>query len=160
MDSALRGHPALELAVTMALGRVSRALVAPAIPSQRRTTVGGKQHDGGVLLSETPMGRETGRADLIELFRAGTRLPPRSIDLATVRGPSRELRAALSLPGSWIAVADAETDADLDRLALMAVAAGIRLFCGAAGLTGGAGRAAAAHIVHQPPLVRRRPGRS
>ena len=158
MDSALRGHPALELAVTMALGRVSRALVAPAIPSQRRTTVGGKQLEDGVLLSETPMGRATGRADLVELFRTGTRLPTRSIDLATVRGPSRELRSALSLPGSWIAVADAETDEDLDRLALTAVAAGIRLYCGAAGLTGVLAERLPLHIVQQPPLVHRRPG--
>lgn len=158
MDSALRGHPALELAVTMALGRVSRALVAPAIPSQRRTTVGGRQLDGGVPLSETPLGRATGRSDLVELFRTGTRLPTRSIDLATVRGPSRALRAALSLPGSWIAVADAETDEDLDRLALVAVAAGIRLFCGAAGLTGVLAERLPLHIVQQPPLTRRRVG--
>lgn len=158
MDSALRGHPALELAVTMALGRVGRALVAPAIPSQRRTTVGGKQLDGGVLLSETPLGRATGRADLVELFRTGTRLPTRSIGLATVRGPDRALRAALSLPGSWIAVADAETDADLDRLARVSVAAGIRLFCGAAGLTGVLAERLPLHIVQQPPLVPRRSG--
>ena len=158
MDSALRGHPGLELAATMALGRVGRAVVAPALPSQGRTTVGGRQLDGGVLLFETPIGRATGRADLVALFRTATRLPTRSIDLATVRGPSRELRAALSLPGSWIAVADAETDADLDRLALVAVAAGIRLFCGAAGLTGVLADRLPLHIVRRPPLDRPRPG--
>ena len=156
MDSALRGHPAEELLITMQLARVTRSLVAPAIPSQHRTTVGGIALDHGVRLSETPIGREHGRDNLARVFQRSARVPVRSINLATVRGSARELRNALSLPGSWIAIADAETDDDLERVAEVGIAAGIRLYCGAAGLTGVLARRLPIHQVNRPPAMARR----
>jgi len=60
MDSALRGHPAEELLVTMRLAGITRAIVAPAIPSQARTTVGGIALDHGIPLAQTPIGQEHG----------------------------------------------------------------------------------------------------
>jgi D-threonate/D-erythronate kinase len=153
MDSALRGHPAEELLVTMRLAGVTRAVVAPAIPSQARTTVGGIALDHGMPLAQTPIGQEHGRDNLARLFQRSVRVPVRLIDLPTVRGPDRALRNALSLPGSWIAIADAETEADLDRIAVTGVAAGIRLFCGAAGLTGVLARRLPIHQVNRPPAV-------
>jgi 4-hydroxythreonine-4-phosphate dehydrogenase len=158
MDSALRGHPAEELAVTMQLARIGRAVVAPAIPSQGRTTVGGIQYDHGVRLAESPIGREHGRDNLVALFQRSARLPVRSIGIATVRGQTLELRNALTLPGSWIAVADAETDDDLERLAEVGIAAGVRLFSGAAGLTGALARRLPIHQIHRPPPVRKSAG--
>jgi uncharacterized protein YgbK (DUF1537 family) len=153
MDSALRGHPAEELLVTMRLAGATRAVVAPAIPSQARTTVGGITLDHGIPLNRTPIGREHGRDNLARLFQRSVRVPVRLIDLPTVRGPERALRNALSLPGAWIAIADAETEADLDRVALTGVAAGIRLFCGAAGLTGVLARRLPIHQVNRSPAV-------
>ena len=153
MDSALRGHPAEELLVTMRLAGITRAIVAPAIPSQARTTVGGIALDHGIPLAQTPIGQEHGRDNLARLFQRSVRVPVRLIDLPTVRGPDRALRNALSLPGSWIAIADAETEADLDRVALTGVAAGVRLFCGAAGLTSVLARRLPIHEVHRPPAV-------
>jgi uncharacterized protein YgbK (DUF1537 family) len=136
MDSALRGHPAEELLITMRLAGITRAIVAPAIPSQGRTTVGGIALDHGRPLAQTPIGQEHGRDNLARLFQRSARVPVRLVDLPTVRGTERALRNALSLPGSWIAIADAETDDDLERVARVGIAAGVRLFCGAAGLTG------------------------
>jgi uncharacterized protein YgbK (DUF1537 family) len=157
MDSALRGHPAEELLLTMQVARVARAVVAPAIPSQQRTTIGGIVFDRGTQLAETPIGREHGRDNLARLFQQSARVPVRSIDLATIRGPVSDLRNALDLPGSWIAVADAEQDADLDRLAEVAIAAGIRLFCGAAGLTAVLARRLPIHQNNRAPEIARRP---
>jgi uncharacterized protein YgbK (DUF1537 family) len=158
MDSALRGHPAEELLVTMQLARITRCVVAPAIPSQGRTTVGGYALDHGVRLAQTPIGQEHGRDNLARLFQRSVRVPVRLINLPTVRGSTRGLRNALTLPGSWIAIADAETDDDLSRLAEVGIASGIRLFCGAAGLTGVLARRLPIHQINRYPPVRRPDG--
>jgi D-threonate/D-erythronate kinase len=155
MDSALRGHPAEELLVTMRLARITRCVVAPAIPSQGRTTVGGYALDHGIRLAETPIGREHGRDNLARMFQRSVRVPVRLIDLPTVRGSTRGLRNALTLPGSWIAIADAETDDDLSRVAEVGIASGIRLFCGAAGLTGVLARRLPIHQVNRLPALKR-----
>src|SRR5688500_11961912 len=53
LDSALRGQLGAELIAAMeALGE-RRALVAPALPSEGRTTLGGRQHVGGVPLEQS-----------------------------------------------------------------------------------------------------------
>jgi uncharacterized protein YgbK (DUF1537 family) len=153
MDSALRGHPAEELLITMRLAGITRAIVAPAIPSQGRTTVGGIALDHGRPLAQTPIGQEHGRDNLARLFQRSARVPVRLVDLPTVRGTERALRNALSLPGSWIAIADAETDDDLERVARVGIAAGVRLFCGAAGLTGVLARRLPIHQVNRPPAI-------
>ena len=158
MDSALRGHPAEELAVTMGVARIGRVLIAPAIPSQGRTTVGGVQYDHGVRLTEGPIGGEHGRDNLVALFARSSRVVVHSIGLTTVRGATSELRNALGLPGSWIAVADAETNDDLERLAEVGIAAGIRLFSGAAGLSSVLARRMPIHQIHRPPPVRQTGG--
>jgi uncharacterized protein YgbK (DUF1537 family) len=153
MDSALRGHPAEELLITMALSRLTRAVVAPAIPSQGRTTVGGIVYDRGVPLAQTPIGQEHGRQDLVRLFQRRARVPVRVIDLKTVRGDRRGLRNALTIPGSWIAVADAESEDDLIAVAEVGIASGIRLFSGAAGLTGVLGGRLPIEQITRPPLL-------
>jgi uncharacterized protein YgbK (DUF1537 family) len=153
MDSALRGHPAEELLITMRLAGITRAVVAPAIPSQGRTTVGGIALDHGRPLAQTPIGQEHGRDNLARLFQRSARVPVRLVDLPNVRGTERVLRDALTLPGSWIAIADAETDDDLERVAQVGIAAGVRLFCGAAGLTGVLARRLPIHQVNRPPAI-------
>lgn len=158
MDSVLRGHPVEELLITMQIARVQRVVVAPALPSQGRTTVGGVIFDHGVPLTETAMGKEHGRENLVHLFQRASRTPVRSISLGTVRGSARDLRNALSAPGSWIAVADAETEADLDAIATVGIAAGIRVFSGSAGLTNVLARRLPIHQLQRPPAVQARSG--
>jgi|tagenome__1003787_1003787.scaffolds.fasta_scaffold20971836_4 uncharacterized protein YgbK (DUF1537 family) len=151
MDSALRGHPVEELLVTMQVARVQRVIVAPALPSQGRTTVGGIVYDHGVPLAETDLGREHGRQNLVALFQRASRVPVRSIDLATVRAEPIMLRTALSTPGAWIVVADAETESDLEAIATVGISAGIRLFAGSAGLTGVLAQRLPIHQLERPP---------
>jgi uncharacterized protein YgbK (DUF1537 family) len=156
MDSALRGHPIEELLITMQLARATRVVVAPAIPSQGRTTVGGVVLDRGIPLSQTAIGREHGRENLVRLFQRKARVPVRVIDLRTIRGDRRNLRNALTIPGSWIAVADAETDADLVALAEVGIASGIRFFSGAAGLANVLGGRLPIEQLYRPPAIARR----
>lgn len=156
MDSALRGHPAEELLITMQLSRMTRAVVAPAIPSQGRTTVGAVMYDHGVPLSRTPIGQEHGRDNLVRLFQRKARIPVRVIDLKTIRGDRRGLGNALTLPGSWIAIADAETAEDLVNIAEVGIASGIRLFSGAAGLTGVLGGRLPLDPIYRPPTITRK----
>ena len=56
IDSALRGHPRDELFAAMEATGVRRALVAPAFPAERRTTVGGRQHIDGVPVESSRIG--------------------------------------------------------------------------------------------------------
>jgi 4-hydroxythreonine-4-phosphate dehydrogenase len=139
IDSTLRGHPAAELAVIMDVMRIERALAAPAFPAQGRTTVGGRQRLDGMPVERTPSGAGVASSDLIEIFRkeAGGR-EVRLLDLAGVRRGAAE---ALLGPGTGIVVADAETDGDLFALARAAIASGVRLFCGSAGLAHALARA-------------------
>jgi uncharacterized protein YgbK (DUF1537 family)/phosphoglycolate phosphatase-like HAD superfamily hydrolase len=113
VDSTLRGHLRAELAAALAAWALPRAVVAPAFPSQGRTTRGGVQFAHGV-----PVDRPSADG-----------------------GPwavTADLRALLA--GLPCAVADAETDADLD--ALVARHAGQRvLWVGSGGLAAALARA-------------------
>lgn len=126
IDSTLRGNPVAELqAILGALG-CDRALVAPAFPPQGRTTVGGRQLVEGLPLEQTAFG---GCSDLLHLF-AGLGPPVRHLGLAAVRDEGLALR--LRGPGIW--VGDAQSEQDLACLARASAAAGLRLWCGSAGL--------------------------
>jgi uncharacterized protein YgbK (DUF1537 family) len=127
IDSTLRGHPAAEIAAMLdvlgARESVDRAVLAPAFPAGGRTTRDGRVFVRGVPLELTefwPEGRDPGRAALIPLLEdAG--LHAHLVPLDMVRGPPTRLAAALgprdASHGPAIAVCDAETAADLDRIA-------------------------------------------
>ncbi len=125
IDSTLRGHPGPELAAIMDAMDLEQALVAPAFPAQGRTTRAGRQWADG----------DTCGDDLLALFRdsAGSR-PVWGLELDVVRRGPTATGAALRASAGAISVADAETDADLAALAGAAVACGLRLLCGSAGL--------------------------
>jgi uncharacterized protein YgbK (DUF1537 family) len=127
IDSTLRGHPAAEIAAMLdVLGArefVDRAVLAPAFPAGGRTTRDGRVFVHGVPLEFTefwPEGRDPDLAPLIPLLEhAG--LHAHLVPLDVVRGPPERLAAALDprapSHGPAIAVCDAETEADLDRIA-------------------------------------------
>lgn len=125
IDSSLRGHIAAELAAAARTIGPRPILFAPAFPGQRRTTRDAKLYVAGKSRSQ----------DLrAPLAHAG--LPATHIDLAKVRGPALAgaLRAALAT-GARALACDAETDADLDRIARSGLALRPRpLFVGSAGL--------------------------
>jgi 4-hydroxythreonine-4-phosphate dehydrogenase len=126
IDSTLRGHVVAELAGAMnALPGGRPVLFAPAFPAQQRTVCNAKLYLSGKSCS----------GDLRALLsRAG--LPATHIDLADVRGNTLAgaLRAALAT-GARALACDAESDADLDRIAKAGLALRPKpLFVGSAGL--------------------------
>lgn len=133
MDSALRGQPRDELLAAMDAVGATRALVAPAFPTEGRTTVGGRQHIDGIPLDVSHIGGPDTVSDLVALFEADYGPPVRHLDLATLRKTPDALGRLLHDP-PVIVVADAETDDDLMRLAVAADRVRLRLFCGTAGL--------------------------
>lgn len=147
IDSTLRGQPAAEIAaLCVALRQLRRtdwSLCAPANPSMGRTTRAGRVYVRGEPLELTAtwqLEHSYASADLADIV-AGAGLRPVKLPLDCVRS-ERALQQALgaaadqapSYPGT-VVICDAESDADLQRLA--AAARGARapgFFTGTAGL--------------------------
>jgi 4-hydroxythreonine-4-phosphate dehydrogenase len=137
IDSTLRGNVAAEVRALQA-GR-GLALVAPALPTMGRTTLGGIQHVHGLPVDQTDVWRNEGlqgTADLVTSLR-GEQLRCATVDLTTLRDPAalaERLNRALS-DGTQALVCDAETDTDLRQLAHCSAPLRERLFwVGSAGL--------------------------
>lgn len=133
IDSVLRGHPREELLAIMETVGISRALVAPAFPSERRTTIGGRQYYAGERLEVSRFGRPGATSDLGAVFGNDRNLPVRSMPLEVVRSGRRMVGEALDTIARGIVVADAETDDDLSILAEAVVSRDRLVLCGAAG---------------------------
>jgi uncharacterized protein YgbK (DUF1537 family) len=133
IDSALRGHPRDELLAAMAACGAVQALVCPALPAEGRTTVGGRQHVGGVLLEESSFGGENTTSDLIATFANDRGLPVRPLDLPTLRSRPADTTCLLNDTSPGIIVSDAETDDDLALLSQLAVTTEQRMLSGSAG---------------------------
>ena len=133
IDSVLRGHPGPELATTMAALGLERALVAPALPAEGRTVVGGRVFVDGRLLPDSSFGGRISASVADHLRRpiAGriVHLSPEDLDEGL---PA--LAARLAECDRGVVVADARNEADLCLLARAALAAGPLLLCGSAGL--------------------------
>jgi uncharacterized protein YgbK (DUF1537 family) len=115
LDSLLRGHPALEIAATLGSVQAARFMVAPAFPLHGRVTRGGLQH--------------VQRGGSWERTGEDLRAALESLGIAV----------ALACPGDpvprGVSLWDAETDADLRRIARSG--AGLAeppLWCGSGGL--------------------------
>jgi uncharacterized protein YgbK (DUF1537 family) len=131
IDSPLRGHPAEEFFAVLEAVEASGGLVCPAFPEQARTVVDGQVLVNGRPLAETHFGAEVRNGDLRVLFSA------QAVSLAEVGGVGMlggesNLMARLAAPE--VLTADAVTDEDLQRLARAGLGAGLRVFCGSAGL--------------------------
>ncbi len=126
IDSTLRGQPAAEVAACVAglRARFGRAfaIVAPAFPATRRTTVGGHVHVAGRALERTEVWRRDhtyASADLVAVL-ASAGLGGEVLPLSLVRGGSGPLRdafASLMARGDVVAICDAESHDDLERIA-------------------------------------------
>ncbi len=138
IDSLLRGNVAAEVGALADAGY--GVVLTPALPVARRTVTAGVPHVDGVPLHET------------DAWRAERAAPPRSVasvlapasvlslGIDEVRGPGlAETFAGVAGTGR-IVVCDAETDADLDAIALAAASPGLAL-AGSGGLAAAVGRA-------------------
>lgn len=146
VDSTLRGNLAAELsAVLPNCGRKSAAdkqlsiLLAPSLPAQGRTTVGGRLMVHGMPLHETDLWKNEVRESRSEIAAhlADANLSSRLIDIAAVRSGLDRLRAEMKQRAAEadVVVCDAETDDDLGAIALAAVGVGeFGAWSGSAGL--------------------------
>jgi uncharacterized protein YgbK (DUF1537 family) len=117
IDSLLRGHSGQELAACLVTLAPAHCIVAPAFPFQGRLTRGGLQYMHG-----TDGLRRVGEDIAATLVAEG-------LEVARAR-PGDGLPRGISI---W----DAETDADLARIANVGMAArGSVLWCGSSGLAG------------------------
>ena len=124
IDSTLRGHAGAELAALLRATGVSSALVCPAFPAQGRTVV-----DRQLFVNGEP------RASVVDRLRPEVDRPLAWIPLGDVRAGGIALTARVMRLAGMIAVADAETDADLDALLGAALALEAPpLLAGSAGL--------------------------
>nr|WP_314073800.1 four-carbon acid sugar kinase family protein [uncultured Roseococcus sp.] len=139
IDSTLRGHPAAELEASLrALGPGTVALVAPAFPTQGRTTLDGRVQLHGLPLEASPLwAREHSyvRADLREIFgRDGQAVRHACLD-ALHDGHLPELIQAALAEGRGTVVCDALEERDLSLIAHAALPFAERLlWVGSAGL--------------------------
>jgi len=124
IDSTLRGHAGAELAALLRATGVSSALVCPAFPAQGRTVV-----DRQLFVNGEP------HASVVDRLRPEVDRPLAWIPLGDVRAGGIALTARVMRLAGMIAVADAETDADLDALLGAALALEAPpLLAGSAGL--------------------------
>jgi uncharacterized protein YgbK (DUF1537 family) len=126
IDSTLRGQPAAETVAAIEALRARSGsafgIFAPAFPATGRTTEQGRILVGGRPLEEAEVWRRDHsypNADLVEVLAtagiSGVKVP-----LSTIRSGVEALRAAfaaLAARGDVVAVCDARTQDDLDRIA-------------------------------------------
>lgn len=148
IDSTLRGHLALELAVTIRGVRPDLTVVAPAFPAHGRTVTGGRGFLRGIPLERTETWRAQGlrgAADLPAMLRAGG-LRARGLHLDDIRSgrAGEQLRRAAG--EAEIVVCDAETEDDLATVAAGGRDTGLNvLWTGSAGLAHHLARLRVAH---------------
>ena len=119
IDSTLRGNVGAEIdAVLDGLGEPACACVVTAAPRAERTCRDGKVYVSGVLLENTDISRDVRCSvhisDVCEIIRRQSKRAMGKIGLAEVRG---DLEQALEGRSEEIIVFDAETDADIERIA-------------------------------------------
>jgi uncharacterized protein YgbK (DUF1537 family) len=146
IDSTVRGRIGAEIEALMEARGLPTAVLCPAFPAQKRIVVDRVLSVGGVPVSETavaadpefppaPARARLGTPDVIELLRPQFERPLSWIPLDRVRAGTAALRDQLGRLAGTVALADAETDADLASLARAALASSpVPLLAGSAGL--------------------------
>lgn len=156
IDSTLRGNVAVELVATLAARRAysatrSAILFAPAFPACGRTTVNGRQWVFGTPVEHSAFWRgervRPGNGIAAMLEEAG--LTCAGLELARVRAGVSALADAMrkAASGADVVICDAETEADLEAIALAGMLFDTRtVWAGSAGL--------ARHLADVPAFVR------
>jgi D-threonate/D-erythronate kinase len=133
IDSAIRGNPAEELAAMLECLPAGPVIVTPALPQEGRTVREGILAVNGVELAATALGKGRTSSDLRQVFTSPPLPPVRTLPLDSIRVPGAALADTLAASGEAILLADTETDADLEALAIALAATGGRIACGSAG---------------------------
>jgi uncharacterized protein YgbK (DUF1537 family) len=140
IDSTLRGSIGAEVDALMRVTGAPCAVLTPAFPAQGRVVVDRILRIDGVPVAETAAGADPdfprpGVSNVVECLRPGIDRPLGWIPLIQVRAGRDALAATLERLRGVVAVADAETEADLAALVDAALALeSCPLLVGAAGL--------------------------
>ncbi|GAA3593252.1 3-oxo-tetronate kinase [Agrococcus terreus] len=141
-DSTDRGNIGPVATALADLVGAERVLFAPSVPENGRVVRDGDLFVHGVPLAESPMRdhpiNPMRESDLRRVLAAQVDEPVGAVPLAAVRDGAEAVRAAVADAGPRLRIADAETDGDLDALAL--ALADAPLLTGAAGLSAALGR--------------------
>lgn len=121
LDSTMRGNIGAEIEAAMKASGRRRAVVAPALPSNGRTTVGSQCLVNGVPVAETETRRDPRTpvlsSSIPEIIALQSNLSVRSVGVEPVRSGVNAVRAAIetgtNADAHEIVVVDAETDDDL-----------------------------------------------
>jgi len=120
IDSTLRGHIGVEVSALLAAVGAPGALLCPAFPAQGRVVVDRVLLIDGVPLAETTLARDpafpTPASNVLDLLRPSIDCALAWIPITEVRGPVARLAERLGRLVGTVAVADAESHADLDAL--------------------------------------------
>lgn len=151
IDSLLRGSPE-------AIARALRAdgapvVVATALPTADRVVLGGVVHLSGVPLHRSNAWRMEAGDPPESVPAALAPVPTQVIDLATVRSP--RLPAVLSsvVQAGAVPVCDAETDTDLDRIAMAGLTQPFVRFVGSGGLAAAVARSLTPGTAYHPSTI-------
>ncbi len=138
MDSTVRGHVSLEIEAALTASNRYVAIVAPAFPSEGRTTVGGCQYVDNVRVAETAFRNDpvwpVTQSDICEILQHGTFDLVESIgepitaNLSTRIGELDDGRKRAAL------VIDATTQGHLDRLCSLVERPELVVWVGSPGL--------------------------
>lgn len=145
IDSTLRGHVGVEVTALLAAVGAPGALLCPALPAQGRVVVDRILLVDGVPLAETTLARDPAfptaggaavqSSNVVDLLRPSIDCALAWIPINEVRAPMARLALRLGRLAGTVAVADAETDGDLDALvAAVAMLDRPPLLVGSAGL--------------------------
>ncbi len=121
LDSTMRGNIGAEIEAAMKASGRRRAVLAPALPSNGRTTVGSQCLVNGVPVAETEIRRDPRTpvlsSSIPEIIGMQSSLSVRSVGVASVRSGVNAVQSAIesdtSSAANEIVVIDAETDEDL-----------------------------------------------
>ncbi|MFK7603562.1 four-carbon acid sugar kinase family protein [Deinococcus sp. SM5_A1] len=135
IDSTLRGPVAAQLEAALAVSGRTHVVVAPALPGNGRTTVGGVQHAAGRPVHLGPAARdprtpvtESHLPSLLASAHGGDLTVLSRADLVTGTAVQEAMKAS-----HWLIV-DAETQGDLEALVAQVPDPGSVLWVGTAGL--------------------------
>lgn len=133
-DSLLRGHIGLQLQAAQALAPV---LFCPAVPGLGRTVRAGVLLIDGCPLPQSGLWNAEVHPPASTVAAQLSPAPTRTLDLETVRGAHLEAALGQAAEAGAVAVCDAESPVDLDRIVAVGLELGFVL-AGAAGLAAAA----------------------
>ena len=166
IDSCLRGNLGAEIDVLLDLPGLDAALIAPALPAQGRTTVGGIHRIHGRPLAQSEFAKDpvtpVTRSAVTELLAAQSRHPVGRIDLSEY-GSLASLQRAVQRErgrGYRLIVCDALVQAHLEQIAGLVIrSAGRLLPVGSTGLATALVGQLSSSRRSEPPSPRAAPGR-